>query len=191
MSSVYKFGIVDDSGEEIPYEYPKIWARQTTSKLDRVVVAPSSGQADVVYKLAEVLDEPFLLLYVLVVPRTDNEPGRYQSEYSFTLDQLREFLATYREFVENDARHNLWIRSSTSNGLLVYDRHNVIYAYGPLDDIISKITLLGFSQVEKISFPFPHTHHYHAEFDSTAERLFADEKWAAVSPLRTGDESPD
>jgi hypothetical protein len=190
MTNMYKFGVVTASGEDVPYEYGDIWAREKTSGPDRLVIAPRSNQTDMLYKLAECFDEPFLLLYVLVVPRTEHEPGRYQSDYSFTYTQLSQFLSTYAEFLEKDARHNLWIRPESGDGLLVYDRHNVIYAYGPLDLLISKIQSIGFTEENEIHFGFPHAHHYNSEFDSIQARILTDEQWT-VSPLRPGDENPD
>jgi hypothetical protein len=81
---------------------------------------------ELIHKLTNQLTEPFLLLYVLVVPRGKSEPVRYQSEPVNT-EELDRFLHRYQDFLEGDARHNLWIRSS-DDGMLVFDRHNIIYA---------------------------------------------------------------
>jgi hypothetical protein len=136
------------------------------------------------------MDEPFLLLYVLVVPRGEGEPGRYQSEFSYNAIQLKEFLTSYSEFFEQDARQNLWIRPTSDSGLLVYDRHNLIYAYGPLERFVEALTSSGLFESEDIRLPSPHAHNYHEEFDSHAKRLLMEGSWL-TSSLRPGDENPD
>ena len=120
------------------------------------------------------------------------EPGRYQSEYSFSLDQLQQFLHEYSDFFENDARHNLWIRPVSGEGLLVYDRHNIIYAYGPIDKFIMRLETIGLAETKDqfLHYALPHVHHYHPEFDICQDRLLSEEKWIA-SPLRPGDENPE
>ena len=60
-----------------PYCYPNAWAVEKTSGPDRLVIAPSSGHVELMTKLAGVLPEPFGILYVLLVSRRDNDPGRY------------------------------------------------------------------------------------------------------------------
>ncbi len=184
---MYKFGWLPDGQNEELYEYANIWAREKTSGPDRLVIAPRAHYTQLLQTLTECIEEPFQLLYVLVVSR-GSEPGRYQGEYSFTRVQLQEFLTSHSSFFEQDARHDLWIRSESRDGLLVYDRHNVIYAYGPLDRFIPALTSNGLVESEEVRFPSPHTHHYHAEFDIEEKRLLQSEQWI-VSPLQTGDEN--
>jgi hypothetical protein len=192
MSDLYKLGRVPDeltdglSDER--FEYPNIWAREKTSGPDRLAVAPRSGYAQLLWKLCGCMEPPFLLLYDLAIPRGGGEPGRYQSNYSFSLSQLQQFLSDYFEFLEKDARHNLWLRSD--EGMLVYDRHNVIYAYGPLERFVAVLESAGLTESNEVRFPSPHAHHYHADFDSDENRILHNEDWT-ISPLRPGDENPD
>ena len=183
MSDLYKFGWLPDGETEERFEYENIWARERTSGPDRLVIAPRGNYIDLLQKLAACLEEPFLLLYVLVVPRGEGEPGRYQSELSYSPIQLQKFLTSYREFFEKDARQNLWIRSSGS-GLLVYDRHNLIYAYGPLERFIGILTSSGLSESDDVRMPFPHVHHYHEAFDAESKRLITETAWI-LSPLES------
>lgn len=134
------------------------------------------------------MPEPFFLLYVLVVSRTDDEVGRYQSE---PLDRhaLQSFLKDREAFLENDARHNLWIRSAADGSMLVYDRHNVTYAYGDSERWRTKLDREGLTEVSQVRFPDPHSHHYHSEFDQEERRTLQERPWM-LSPLRPGDENP-
>jgi hypothetical protein len=194
MNDLYKFGRVygelQDSPSDEHYEYPNAWAREKTSGPDRLVIAPRSGYTELLVKLANCLLEPFDLLYVLVVRRGQHEEGRYQSDYSFSAVQLREFLRKYSDFFEKDGRHNLWIRSTSGEGLLVYDRHNVIYAYGPLDQFTLSLVSSGLAESKDVHFHSAHAHHYHANFDADENRLLTEEEWT-ISPLRPGDENAD
>jgi hypothetical protein len=192
MINLYKLGRVPDSlsdglSDEY-FEYPNIWAREKTSGPHRLSIAPRSDYAQLLGKLSGCMEPPFLLLYVLAIPRGGGEPGRYQSNYSFSPTQLQQFLSEYSEFLEKDARHNLWIRSD--DGMLVYDRHNVIYAYGPLEQFVAVLDLAGLTESNEVRFPSPHAHHYHPDFDSDERRILHDEEWT-ISPLRPGDENPD
>jgi hypothetical protein len=193
-TDLYKLGsIPDDHRDDLTdehYEYSNIWAREKTSGPDRLVIAPRSNYAVLLTKLTECLQPPFLLLYVLAIPRGGGEPGRYESNYSFSLPQLQAFLSDYAEFLEKDARHNLWVRSTSSKGMLVYDRHNVIYAYGPLELFESVLKANGLTESNEVRFPSPHAHHYHLEFDEDEKRILSSEEWT-ISPLRAGDENPD
>jgi len=74
--------------------------------------------------------------------------------------------------------------------MLVYDRHNVIYAYGPVERFIATLELEGLTESKEVRFPNPHAHNYHAEFDSHETAILKNEQWT-LSPLRPGDENPD
>jgi hypothetical protein len=189
-SDLYKFGWLREGRDELPYEYENVWAKETTSGADRLVIAPRSNQTQFIQNLTKCLQSPFLLLYVLVVPRGEGASGRYESKYSFTSAQLQQFFLSYSDFLEHDARQNLWIRPVSGEGLIVYDRHNVIYAYGPLEQFVTILHLNGLKESNKVRFPSPHIHCYHDEFDPDAKRILQEEEWN-LSPLRAGDENPD
>jgi hypothetical protein len=194
IGDLYKLGWVPDERRDglsdERFEYPNIWAREKTSGPDRLVIAPHADYALLLTKLAECLEPPFLLLYVLAIPRGGGEPGRYESKYSFSRPQLQVFLSDYAEFLEKDARHNLWIRSTSGEGMLVYDRHNVIYAYGQLELFATVLHASSLTESNDVRFPSPHAHHYHPQFDSDENRILRNEEWTRF-PLRPGDENPD
>jgi hypothetical protein len=187
MPELYKFGWLPDGEHEEPYEYLDVWAREKTSGPDRLVIAPRSHYIRLSLALAKCLEEPFTILYVLTLPRGGGEAGRYQSKDFFTFDEVEYFLYLHQELLEQDARNSIWIYSET--GLLVFDRHNVIYAYGPLDALQNTLLTSGLSEVSGIRFPFPHVHRYHFQFDDDELRLLQEKEWIH-SPLHPGDENP-
>ena len=103
-----------------------------------------------------------------------------------TRAEIEAFLATYREFLEGDGRHALWVASVAGQGTLVYDRHNVIYAYGPLEAFEDVLTARGLRR-GRVELPVPHSHHYHDAYDTAETRLLGAFDWIHT-PLRDGDE---
>jgi hypothetical protein len=188
MIQPYKFGWLPDGSEELPYEYPNIWAIEKTSGPDRLVIAPKAGYIQLLLSLTECLQAPYFLLYVLTLPRGGGEAGRYESKHSFTFDQLQSVLYDFSELLERDSRNSIWVQGA--NGLLVYDRHNVIYAYGPLSEFKQVLLSKGLTEATEVRFPSPHTHRYNFQFDDDQARILRDLEWIH-SPLRPGDENPE
>ena len=186
MRDTYKFGWIPN--EEQVFTYGNVWAVENTTGPDRLIIAPYTSQIDVLRSLLKVLLGPCWILYVLVVPRSETQAGRYQSEQPILLEDVDNFLIQYREYLEGDGRMNLWIASTSGSATLVYDRHNVIFAYGPLSEFEEILSGLGLTKVETVSYPVPHTHHYHEHFDMKTEQILEDRPWI-YSPLKESDEN--
>jgi len=174
-------------GTETPVTYPDVWSVERTTGPERLRVGPSGGCVEVLLSLAKVWRENYYLLYVLLVPRRDKrEPGRYQSPGPLSFDQVASFCRRFRPFLEGDGRHHLWIGSTAGAGLLIYDHHDWIWAYG---DIAAYIEVLerGDFREGQIELPVPHTHSYHAEYDAAEEEVVEYWDWLYF-PLQPGDE---
>jgi hypothetical protein len=79
---------------------------------------------------------------VLHTTRTGAAVGRYESpELGFA--DVDAFLRAFGRFVAEDGRHDLWIVSHDEPATIVLDRHNIIYAYGPLELFERKLLELG------------------------------------------------
>lgn len=185
VEAAYKFGWIPK--EDRRYEYPNVFAFEQTSGPDRLVIAPSANHVSILIDLLQLMPEPLGILYVLVVPRGGNEAGRYQTANPVSKQQAEEFLKSFRKYLENDGRHNIWVASMSGSDQLVYDRHNVIYAYGPLPKYENVLLGRGLEKVEFVHFPSPHTHNYHAAFDQDELDLLRHWRWKR-SPLRESDE---
>ena len=158
---------------------------QDDDRSRRIVAGVPAGDPAVFGGLIECLSPPCYLLYVLHTPRGEAMPGRYQSPL-LSLAQIHAFLNRFGTFLAGDARYDLWAHSPHDNATVVWDRHNLLYGYGPLDLFSSKLRALGFYPgTPKI--PVPHTHNYRAEFDATAREVMAAFDWSR-SELRPGDE---
>jgi hypothetical protein len=174
-SQDWKLGSVR-AGEEAAWSYEPSYARQVMGGVERLVIAPGKEPIRLVRELLPLLPEPYWLLYVLVVPRSENAAGRYQSAQRHSREEVLALLDRFEAYLEKDGRHNLWIAAPPS-GQLVYDRHDVIYAYGPITEIVARLKEKGFAEQEMIRVPVPHTHHYHEELDADELALLGHWEW--------------
>jgi len=183
----YKFGYVNASGEHAPFQYSNCWAIEKTKGPDRLIIAPAADHVEVMRRLTGAMRGPFGLLYVLVVLRGPHEAARYQSPAPLNSAQLDDFLAEFGDLLENDARHHFWISSIDNSGLLVYDNHNVVYAYGPLDAFEKILLSNGLARSENVTFPSPHVHSYNPEYDERVGQLLQHWSWIRF-PLQDSDD---
>lgn len=182
----YKFGaIVGEEHEEAEYRYPNIYEVEPISGSDRLCIAPAQGQVALLLALAQPLEGPFFLLYVLHTPRGGHQPGRYESQ-PLAYAQAAEVLRQFQPYLEQDARHDLWLHAAGSDATLVYERHNLIYAYGPLAQLAAALRASALAE-GAVSIPAPHAHRYHAAFDADEARLLQALDWHRT-PLHPEDE---
>ena len=183
----YKFGAAQDAaGRDFKrFSFPNLWNIEKTSGPERLAIAPENGHIDLIIELSRALPEPFGVLYVLVVPRGGNEEGRYQSATPANRSGMESFLNEFRLFFENDARHHLWIFSLPSRAMLVYDRHNIVYAYGEREKFERILEAKGFTRGE-INLPSPHVHLYNPAFDNDESRILSTAGWKKF-PLEESD----
>ena len=87
--------------------------------------------------------------------------------------------------MERDGRHHIWVMSLPAKSTLVYDNHNVIYAYGPIADFQTGLEVAGLKGGE-VRLPVPHHHRYNAEFDDVERGILKHWDWR-VFPLQPGD----
>jgi hypothetical protein len=182
---LFRFGRLDDTDSAQEYFHRNTYAHQTTSTgLPRLAIA-SKSPLPLFLDLADVLSPPFDVLYVLHTSRCSCELGRYQSP----LLEKKTFRALANEFVQflsTDGRHDVWLHSRNPECTLVWDRHNLIHAYGPLDRLTEVLQTEGLAEGE-VSIPSPHTHHYHARFDDDERRILKYLDWNRM-PLQPSDE---
>jgi hypothetical protein len=171
-TSLIKFAVPDPPNDPTRYTYPDLFEVLDDLR-ERLVIAPSGNHVSLLFELAGCWElKSFWLLYVLLVPRGNHEAGRYESPNLLTSDDLRVFLARFGPFLEQDGRHTFWIGSPAGEGTLVYDQHDVIFAYGPIGGYREVLNRRGFVE-QSFSYPDPHVHWYHAIFDTAEDELLA------------------
>jgi hypothetical protein len=172
---------------DIPGEFahPDLWASEDLGRFRRIAIGASKAEIPLMLSLCRDLDGPFMVMYVLVASRLGNEEARYESDEVFTHRELETFLLRFRDFFEQDGRHHVWIISKGGDGQLIFDNHNVIYAYGRVERFERRLVASGF-EVGEVEIPFPHEHNYHAEFDTAEEELLNFWPWTKF-PLQSVD----
>lgn len=167
-----------------------VWQRYSHSPLyevqkERVVTVAPASDPIVFEHLTACLNPPFFLLYILHTSRGEGDSGRYQSP-AISPSQVKAFLGRFDDFLRGDGRFDLWLHSPADHATVVWDRHDMVFAYGPIDAYEGALRRLGFMPGEPF-VPFPHEHHYRDELDEQARDLLAAFDWR-YSPLEEEDE---
>jgi len=170
---------------ERPIEYGDVFIRDVVRGVERLTIAVDHESARCVRLLFSRLTGPFQLLYVLHTTRTGADLGRYESP-ELSAHEVESFLNKFGRFLSEDARHDFWIRSHGDDATIVLDRHDLIYAYGPVEKFESALKHVCTRTETSPLIPAPHLHHYRAEWDN-AERLVLKAFDWLVSPLRESD----
>ncbi len=182
-----KFESFDDSKEWVDHDYGNVFFRQPTSSEDRLVIGPSSAHVETMLALARTWQSPqFYVLYVLLVSQSGAEPGRYQSPPIDSVEDLQLFFSTYEAFFESDGRHHVWVGSPSHEGFLIYDQHNVVFAYGDLSRYEQVLVARQFTPCE-FWFPCPHSHCYPPANIEREEAVLRHFPWQHF-PLQEADE---
>jgi hypothetical protein len=168
------------------HRYDHVFVREATTGPDRLCVAPRPRHTHLMLALAAVLTPPFGLLYVLHTPRARARHGRYQSPW-LERERLEELFERFGDFWAGDSRHDVWLYSQSDEATLVWDRHDLIYAYGPLDRFVTVLERDGLRRAVDVSIPSPHVHFYNAEWDHAQDALLRAVDWD-ISPLLPADE---
>lgn len=181
---LYRLGWLDGD-ETREFRHDGTFRREHTTGQDRLRVCPQRDHLSLMWKLAREFPEPLTILYVLHTPRCDNALGRYQSP-QLRFDDVNGFLAEFSGFLSNDGRHDLWVHSDAGDATLVWDRHDVISAYGPLDLVSEILSDQGLELGAGAELPFPHVHLYHEEYDEAEIKVLSHFRWTS-SPLAPSD----
>lgn len=92
------------------------------------------------------------MLYVLHTPRGEASAGRYQSP-AMSRREFTSLVERFEAFLCSDSRFDLWVHSPSEHATVVLDRHNQLFAYGPLDRFTDVLLGFGYEQGEMSSRP--------------------------------------
>lgn len=169
--NLIKFATVDNLlKNESEFHYDKIYEEEKTINGGRLKIGTSLDQTILLGDLLTCLDPPFFILYVLIIDSDGYKSGRYESPVLETLDDVLSFLNNFKDYLESDGRHHLWVGTIDGSGQLIYDQHDVIFAYGPIEQFKEKLSQEAFKEIE-FDFPYPHVHNFHSENNNELKRL--------------------
>ena len=181
----HKFTKMLPDNSFVDNEYGRIYEVEIYPGYSRLKIGADENQIDLMLRLCENLNPPYYILYVLVVPRQEHQQGRYQSDILKSITDIKLFLDEYKEFLETDGRHHIWIGTVDNSSLLIYDQHNVIFCYGDLEQQIVLLQKDGFQEMP-FSFPLPHAHRYNEHNDEFEEKILRHWDWE-IFPLTDDD----
>ncbi len=172
--------------DEKPYDYGQVYMLESYPAYSRLKIGASTNATELLLRLSDCMSPPFFCLYVLVFGPSESQPGRYQSPLLTEREELVDFLLEYKHLFESDGRHHIWVSAPEANTTLVYDKHNVIYAYGMLVEFAARLQALGYVEAD-FDFPYPHAHNYPSESYGKVEDLLRYWDWQHF-PLQEMDE---
>jgi hypothetical protein len=182
-----KFASLDEHGNGLDHDYGDRYFRQPCGDSHRLVIGASGSNVKLLDQLATKFTiQQFYILYVLLLSHAGRPPGRYQSPLIANHEDLQLFIWTFQNFFERDGRHHVWIGSPNSPDLLIYDQHDVIFAYGNVGAFESVLRENGFTESE-FWFPSPHVHSFDPANVNAEDELMAYFDWTYFE-LRDGDQ---
>jgi len=171
--------------ESLPFEYGNTFETGTVGGQIRLRVGLDELQMLALASLRAELAGPFQLLYVLHTTRTGADLGRYESP-QLSAAEVGEFLRRFGPFLSQDARHDFWLRSRDDDATIVLDRHNIIYADGPLRQFENTLLRIGARRAGLPRVPDPHVHYYHSSWDASELEVLSAFAWTR-KPRREAD----
>jgi len=172
--------------DEEPFIYPNIWDIEKTTGPSRLIIGPRDDHIELMISLAGNWKGMYGILYVLTISHDPFSEGRYQIPQPVSFEEACGILRKYSRFFTTDGRHHIWLASTESASMLVYDHHNVIFAYGDLQEYSNILNNRGFVKA-KVAFPSPHRHHYNKGNNLLLEQLLCEYKWKYF-PLQEDDD---
>lgn len=172
----YKLGAWDPVQGWIPVTYNNCFQKQSISGVHRILIATSGSSTHLVTDLLQFYPGPYRLVYLLVTPPEGFEPMKYEVE-GLDADAIVDLFDKFRQFLESDARHHLWIHSQ-GGGTIICDEHDWIYAYGNQEAVEAYLADHAFVE-EMPAIPFPHLHNESNSNDPVMRDLLNHFDWTA------------
>jgi len=168
---------VVDSPESSPLKRARRWRRERVGNEERLLIVVDGNGIELLVELSVPLGDPLGVLYELLVPRNgEHKQGRYQSPRPLTRLEVLGLLERHADFLTGDGRHNLWIAGLDGTRQLVYDQHELLFAYGDIAAYEKILMRLGYVEGE-LELPRPHSHYYNAEYDEAESRMLEEFDW--------------
>lgn len=171
---------------DVECQYGNIYEIQRQPTWSRVAIGANDRQIPLLLEIAKTWRGPYGILYVLITSRLGHEPGRYQSPEPCNFDALEVFAYTFQEYFERGGRHNLWLMDLSSHSQVIYDNHDIIYAYGNIEWYSQFLEARGFSR-QDMHIACPHSHYYNPEFDRCEDDILKYWDWKHF-PLQDQDD---
>ncbi len=148
----------------------------TDTPYPRVVFATTEGYINLIRECLRIMPEPFHFTYVLIRPINGLSIGRYCTVEPLSRKEMSEFLDEYGHFLEHDARHHIYFSSDDPGTFLVYDHHDIIYAYGRQEVFLNHLRNKNYLEAEP-QIENPHYHGFNHDHRVDERQLIASRQW--------------
>lgn len=177
---------LSELNSEIDFQYGNLFFIESGDGWSRLRIGPNGNHIRLIDRLSEKWSTPrYYVLYVSLVSHTGKKPGRYQSPI-LSKEDLDVFLYTHKDLLEGYGGHHLWVGHPENTDLLIYDQHNIVFAYGDIPGYHEVLSAEGFRE-GNFSIPCPHSHSYDPSLTQYEDDLFAYFDWL-YSELQDGDD---
>lgn len=168
-----RFSAVGPQGQRFPVRRGDVWMREPAS--GRLAIATDGDPLALLLDLTAAWTGPFKVLLVLADAAGDYVPGRYESDW---LDraQMESFFRSHAVVLAGSGSHGVWLASPVEERQIVWDRHEILYAHGALDEVEAALRARGFRQGE-VATPAAHAHDSPPELAGATERMLAERGW--------------
>ncbi|MHC4818291.1 MAG: hypothetical protein ACYTF8_09575 [Planctomycetota bacterium] len=153
---------------------------------DAVALHAPAKPIRLMLKLTRCVPGPFAVLYLLPECHGAHPHGRYQSPFPLGRRKVVEFCERFERFLERDRRHAVWVMTEDCAERVIYDRRQMLFAYGPLEEFERTLAAEGYGPA-RIEIPRRLDPRVDADLDPELERLLDWWPWIRC-PLWPGDE---
>lgn len=182
----YPYGTLNEKDEVvIPENNDTCCIKQ---EFNRITVAPKNDKMGLVLEIVRGFKTPLKIVYMLFRPGNDlSVRGRYQTRDPFRFEDVEVFCNKFKEYLETDGRHQLWILSDSEEGtqqLLIYDNHGLIHVFNDVERVKALLEKRHFREEEiTVPVPEPHTHFSYSDNNVFERDLLSYWQWTH-SPFR-------
>lgn len=181
-----KIYIADQDGEIGPYVPTDTYEINRTGLGTRIIARTNQDRIEFFKAILDLYPGPFFITLVVQEPYGEFQvAGRYYSDKGKTRVQIDYFLDYFHDFICYDGFHHLWISCETTDGIIVYDQHDIFFMYQQTDQILDYLRSHDFCEGH-VGADFHHAHRSRADISPGTKELLEYGPWYH-SPLEIND----
>lgn len=181
-----KLFLAGEDGGLIAFEPKNSFMLTSSANQQRLILATNEDRIDVFKSLLDFYPGPFVITVVVQSPHgAIKKAGRYYSEWDRTRTQIDYFLDYFHDYISFCGLIHVWVTCQGTDGIVVYDQHDVFYVYGKPLEIANMFLDKGYSEgIPPIEFA--HAHKTRDDIRPGTVELMKYGKWTC-HPLDTTD----
>ncbi len=177
----------DEDGKNIrAYEPENRFQLHRTDLGTRLLVTTSEDRIEVFKRLLDLYPGPFFITLVIQEAHgAFKKTGRYYGDRGKTRVQIDFFLDHFHDYFCYDGMHHLWVSCESSDGIVVFDQHDLFYVYQRAAEAGGMLLDAGYKEGLGDE-PFNHAHRSRPEIVPGPKEILEFTKWF-IAPLQIND----